>query len=89
MSEDEDDIPIELSKATENQPEDDKLYIQDKDKDLADGTEVVTEVDFDDFKDLFFPYFLEQQKGQRHLFRKVSPIQAWQKIRNLDVSGSD
>ena len=89
VSEDEDDIPIELSKATENQPEDDKLYIQDKDKDLADGTEVVTEVDFDDFKDLFFPYFLEQQKGQRHLFRKVSPIQAWQKIRNLDVSGSD
>lgn len=81
-----DDMPSRVYRANNdyqdlNEP--DRLLLSDtaniKNEDL------VTEVDYEDFKDIFFPEFLNKLKAKKVNYKNI-PIQTiWQKIRNMDL----
>ena len=86
ISSDEDDLPIESPAAVVE--EDIPRSIDINASNNIDSTDLVTEVEFEDFRDLFFPYFLEKKKAKRMEFQEVTPTMAWTQIRNLSTDGS-
>jgi hypothetical protein len=47
--------------------------------------DLVSEVDYEDFKDIFYPEFLEKLKAKKGDYKDIPPQMIWQKIRNMDL----
>jgi tetratricopeptide (TPR) repeat protein len=87
ISSDEDDIMHEepnAPKVTAADP--DVATISMNDVKNVESNDLITEVDYDDFRDVFYPQFLESMKAKKSLFKDITPAMCWSKVRNLDCS---
>lgn len=82
-SDDEEDHQV--IKTSENDDKADMGPLLLSDTFLVRNEDLVTEVDFDDFKDTFYPDYLEKLKANKRLYKDVPVQLIWQKIRNMDL----
>jgi hypothetical protein len=55
------------------------------DTQIVKNEDLVTEVDYEDFRDIFYPEFLEKLKAKKTVYNKIPIQMIWQKIRNMDL----
>jgi len=89
ISSDEEDIPVTSPAAAQVQdaPLETLLDINQPNADLS-TADLVTEVEYDDFREMFWPWFLEKKKGKRTAFNSITPAMAWSQCRNLMTNDS-
>jgi hypothetical protein len=86
VSSDEEDQPVkkeEAAEASEMKPKPNRVVEDDHNPGLEEEL-LFTEVEWPDFRDHFYPQFLQSLKGKVQEFKSYSPTLAWSLIRNLD-----
>ena len=89
FSSDEEDIPVQAPVSTQGQDaQPDTLLDINQPSDNLTTADLVTEVEYDDFREIFWPWFLESKKAKRTVFNSITPAMAWAQCRNLMTNDS-
>ena len=95
-SSDEEDAPLDRSqkdavkKQAQEAANEDPESVRNMLKVVADSPsstnagELITEVEFEDFRDTFWPWYMGKLKGKNYLMKSINPTMMWNQIRNIN-----